>query len=137
MRVKPVAPMMVVEALRDTVVSGVRIPAGTLLWLALRHDSMRDDCFADAAAFRPERWLDDAAVPHAASTSRIAMPFGAGPRVCPGRQLAMLEIKMAIAALLGAFEIESVATAGGHEPAERLAFTMAPETLTMRLRERA
>jgi cytochrome P450 len=137
MRMKPVAPMMVIEALRETAIDGVRIPAGTLVWLALRHDSLREDCFADAASFRPERWLDKASELNAASTSRIAMPFGAGPRVCPGRQLAMLEIKVALAALLGAFEIESVATAGGGEPAEELAFTMAPETLTMRLRERA
>jgi len=64
------------------------------------------------------------------------MPFGAGPRVCPGRHLAMVEMKMALAVLLGGFEIESVSTASGGEPGERLSFTMAPEPLTMRLRER-
>jgi cytochrome P450 len=65
------------------------------------------------------------------------MPFGAGPRVCPGRNLAMIEMKMAMAVLLGNFEIESVATEGGGEPDERLSFTMAPEPLTMRLRARS
>ena len=64
------------------------------------------------------------------------MPFGAGPRVCPGRQLAMLEIKMALATLLGRFEIESVSTADGGEPDELMSFTMAPSPLTMRLRAR-
>jgi len=69
------------------------------------------------------------------------MPFGAGPRVCPGRHLAMLEIKMALAVLLGRFEMESVAPArtgaAADEPAEELSFSMAPEPLTLRLRRRA
>jgi cytochrome P450 len=62
------------------------------------------------------------------------MPFGAGPRLCPGRYLAMQEIKMAIAMLLGGFEVESVATRDGGEPREQLSFTMAPTGLRMRLR---
>jgi cytochrome P450 len=68
------------------------------------------------------------------------MPFGAGPRVCPGRHLAMLEIKMALSVLLARFEIESVAPtrsgANRDEPREELAFTMSPEPLTLRLRRR-
>ncbi|MEP6738889.1 MAG: cytochrome P450 [Caldimonas sp.] len=136
MRLKPVAPSLVLQALRETTVAGVRVPAGTLVWGALRSDTMKDEYFAEADRFLPERWLHTEPGRGATSAGRIAMPFGAGPRVCPGRHLAMLEIKIAIAVLLGNFEVDSVATQDGREPEERLSFTMAPEPLTMRLRER-
>ena len=61
------------------------------------------------------------------------MPFGAGQRMCPGRYLALAEIKMAAAMLLANFEIASVATAGGGEPEENIALTMFPVGLEMRL----
>jgi cytochrome P450 len=64
------------------------------------------------------------------------MPFGAGPRVCRGRLLALVEFWMALAVLLGRFEIESVAPLRGEEPGEELAFTMSPEPLALRLRRR-
>jgi len=64
------------------------------------------------------------------------MPFGAGPRVCPGRYLALLEIKMAMAMLLAHFEIDAVDTPNGAEPVEHMSFTMSPLGLSMRLRER-
>lgn len=136
MRLKPVAPSLVLQALRETAIAGVRIPAGTLIWGALRSDSLKSEHFASPDRFMPERWLDGEARHDAASVNRVAMPFGAGPRVCPGRQLAMLEMKMALAVLLGGFDVDSVATRSGAEPEERLSFTMAPEPLTMRLRER-
>ena len=65
------------------------------------------------------------------------MPFGAGPRVCPGRYLALLEMKMALAMLLGGFDIEAVEAPNGGEAEERMSFTMVPVGLQMRLRERA
>ena len=61
------------------------------------------------------------------------MPFGAGPRLCPGRYLALLEMKMVTAMLFGGFEIESVQTPDGAEAREHLAFTMYPEGLRLRL----
>ena len=137
MRLKPVAPSIVLQAMRDTTVGNVRVPSGTLIWGALRSDALKDEFFADAAQFRPERWLDHGGARPAASVYRVAMPFGAGPRVCPGRQLATLEIKMAIAVLLRGFDIDALATASGGEPEERLSFTMAPEPLTMRLSPRS
>jgi cytochrome P450 len=61
------------------------------------------------------------------------MPFGAGPRTCPGRYLALLEMKLAMAMLLARFDILSVATAHGGAPREKMGFVMEPEALQMRL----
>ena len=138
MRLKPVAPIQMIQAARDSVVAGIRIPAGHLLMLLMRPAATDERHFPRADAFDPARWLAEAAPGRAASSAkRVAMPFGAGPRLCPGRYLAMQEIKMAIAMLLGGFEIESVGTADGGEPREHMSFTMAPAGLRMRLRLRA
>ena len=64
------------------------------------------------------------------------MPFKAGPRACPERYLALLDMKMAIAMLFNSFDIEEDNTGRGAEPIERLSFTMAPEGLRLRLRLR-
>ena len=89
-------------------------------------------------ASNAERWLGDGGPAQAATAiKRVSMPFGAGPRICPGRYLALLEIKMAMATLLGRFDIAEVTTPDGAEPREHLSFTMAPVGLRMRLRERA
>jgi len=138
MRLKPVAPFLPLQASRDTVVGDVRVPEGTLIWNVLRHDSVSDQHFDDATAFRPERWLPEGqgANHNPSHAKRVSMPFGAGPRVCPGRYLALLEMKMAMAVLLSRFDIASVDTPDGREAQEHMAFTMEPVGLTMRLRER-
>jgi cytochrome P450 len=140
MRLKPVAPFMPLEALRDTVVSDVHVPAGTIVWCVLRHDSVDERYFPRADAFEPGRWLsanvEGASVEGAGADKRVAMPFGGGPRTCPGRYLALLEIKIAMAVLLGSFDIEAVETPDGKEAAELMAFVMSPIGLKMRIRER-
>ena len=136
MRLKPVAPQLPLQALQDTVVGDVAIPAGTVVINLMRHDSMDDAHVPGAAAFRPERWLgEDGLSP--ASAKRVSMPFGAGPRICPGRYLALQEMKMVLLTLLKHFDIESVGTADGSEPEERLMFAMAPVGLRMHLRPRS
>ena len=91
----------------------------------------------NAAAFDPTRWLADGGpAAQASAAKRISMPFGAGPRICPGRYLAMLEMKIAMATLLGRFDILAVDTPDGGEAREHLSFTMLPVGLKMRLRER-
>ena len=135
MRLKPVAPMILREALRDTVLADLRIPAGTVLWLVTRHDSLSAEHFERPEAFAPERWL--AADARAGSAARRAsIPFGAGPRICPGRYLALVEIKTVMAMLLGSFDISSLAAADGGEVRERFTFTMSPVALRMRLATR-
>ena len=137
MRLKPVAPFIALQALRDTVVGDVAVPEGTQIWGVLRHDSVSERHFARPEAFEPERWLDGAPQPLSAAAKRSAMPFGSGPRMCPGRYLALLEMKMAMAMLLSSFDIESVDTPDGGPAEERMAFTMNPVGLRMRLREAA
>lgn len=132
MRLKPVAPFRVVEAASDTVVANVAIPKGTMLWCVSRHDTQDDRHFPQAKAFDPQRWLDaDAAT--ASSAKRISTPFGAGPRVCPGRYLALVEMKLALAMLLSQFTIDEVAAPGGGEAREVMSFTMFPGGLTLKL----
>ena len=136
MRLKPVAPLIPLEAAQDLCVGDVQIPAGTIVQSIMRVHSVSDAHLPRAAAFEPERWLADGGVPAPGTSAvkRLSMPFGAGPRICPGRYLALLEIKMAMTALLGNFDIEAVSTPGGGPAKERLAFTMQPVGLHMRVR---
>ena len=140
MRLKPVGPFQVIEALRDTEIAGIRVPERTGVWCVMRADSLSERHFPNPQAFQPERWLTEggaAGMASASSAKRVSMPFGAGPRVCPGRYLALLEMKMAMAMLLTHFDIEAVTTPDGGEAIEHLAFTMMPVGLKMRLRERS
>jgi cytochrome P450 len=138
MRLKPVAPNLPLQALRETTLADVQLQPGQIVINMMRRDSVSDRHVPQAAAFEPERWLQVEGGPAQAASSakRISMPFGAGPRICPGRYLALLEMKMAMATLLGRFEIIEVATPDGQPARERLAFTMTPVGLTMKLRAR-
>ncbi|MEK8034603.1 cytochrome P450 [Ideonella sp. DXS29W] len=135
MRLRPVAPVIIQQAVRDTVVAGIEVPAEALVMCLMRPGATSDTHFPEAERFRPERWLSPGAANVAASSAkRVAMPFGAGPRICPGRYLALAEMKMAMSMLLSSFRIESVQTPDGTDVRERLALTMSPVGLRMRLR---
>jgi cytochrome P450 len=137
MRLKPVTPWVVLGALRDTTIGDVAIPKDTGVICAMRYDGISENHIPNATAFEPDRWFkDNPAEQHSIHAKRLSMPFGAGPRICPGRYLALLEIKMAMAILLGRFDIQSVDTPDGQEAQERLSFVMTPVDLTMRLRLR-
>ncbi len=141
MRLKPVAPQNGMQALRDTTLGDVHIPPGMVVIGVMRRDATSERHVPRAAAFEPERWLaqGDGGGPaqQAGAVKRISMPFGAGPRICPGRYLALLEMKVAMTTLLGRFEIRSVDTPDGQEPRELLQLAMAPVGLSMRLAPRA
>lgn len=53
--------------------------------------------------------------------------------MCPGRYLARLEMTMVLAALARNFELIEVGTVDGTPPKERLAFTMFPMGLRLRV----
>jgi cytochrome P450 len=129
MRLKPVAPIMPFEATRDVAVGDVSVPKGTIVWCILRHDSVSDEYLLKADQFQPERWLGD----DTANLKKVSIPFGSGPRTCPGRYLAMLEIKVALAMLLSRFKIDAVNTPDGKPAQELMAFVMSPVGLSLQL----
>ena len=124
MRLKPVAPFIPMQALKDTMIGDVAVPKDMMVWGVLRHDSVGERHFENPQAFMPERWLPDAPQPLSPAAKRTAMPFGSGPRMCPGRYLALLEMKLAMAMLLSCFDIEAVNTPDGAPAREKMAFTI-------------
>ncbi len=139
MRLKPVAPYLVSEATRDTVIGQVQVPAGMQVWCLMRRDCLANAHFPDATVFRPERWLSDGSegAEAPAAAKRVSMPFGAGPRICPGRYLALMEMKVFLTMLLSSFEVSSVGRADGQPVDEVMGFVMMPEPMQMQLRPRA
>jgi cytochrome P450 len=135
MRLKPVAPLIGVEPLADTTLAGTHIPAGTRLMLLTRHASIHGGGFERASDFDPERWLGDGDEGRPAHDPKTFLPFGAGPRFCPGRNLAFLEAKSAMALIARNFEVELDDSNGAVN--EQFSFTMIPRGLRVRLRERA
>ena len=101
----------------DTLPDGTFIPAGTsIVYIIYAMGRLERIWGPDAAVFRPERMLD-AGIPNA-----YKYPvFNAGPRVCLGRQMALLEIKVAVWALLPHFDFEHQ---GPPKPVPSVSITM-------------
>lgn len=129
LRLRPVAPFMLMQNNAATTVGDVALPADSTVVVLMRrvpHDAPPD---APVRAFDLDRDGADPSV-------RTSIPFGAGPRLCPGRYLALVEAKMVLATIARNFRLVAVATADGAPPRETLAFTMAPEGLAMTLAPR-
>jgi cytochrome P450/nitrite reductase/ring-hydroxylating ferredoxin subunit len=133
MRLRPVAPAPFFEAIEDVVIGDVAVPRGTTI-VALSRIATRDASRFDAPLeFTPDRWLrgEGAGKAHDPSSH---IPFGSGPRMCPGRALALLEMRVVLGAVYKAFDIERVGASA--DVRELAAFTMAPSGLRVRLRRR-
>jgi cytochrome P450 len=127
-RLKPVAPLLPLEPLADTTVCGTRIPAGTRLLLMTR--SVTRDAAGHSEELYPQRWLEE----KEETAAPKSLAFGAGPRFCPGRNLAYLEAKAALAMICRDFELELDGSAGPVQESFKLA--MVPEGLRVKLHRR-
>jgi cytochrome P450 len=88
LRVRPALTIAPRRLSAPVTIAGRPLPAGVhvaaCLWLALR----REDLWPEAAAFRPERWLEG---PPSSPLSWI--PFGGGVRRCAGAPFAEMEMR--------------------------------------------
>ena len=119
MRLKSVAPLLFVEPLDDVTVAGVDLPRGTRVIALTRYAGAHG-----AATFDPERERDH----------KRFLTFGAGARFCPGRNLALLEARTALAMLTRHFEVTLDPAAPPVR--ERFGFTMQPTGLRVHVRAR-
>ena len=132
-RLKSVVPQLTVESLMDTTICGTHIPAGTSLLLLTHYASLQADG-SEHEDFDPERWLKDAGGDTQTPNQKTFLGFGAGPRFCPGHNLAFLEAKAVLAMFARNFEAELDESEG--PVLEDFTFTRAPKGLRVRLRER-
>nr|CAD7606413.1 unnamed protein product [Timema genevievae] len=85
--------------MRDTVIAGYQIPAGTQVVFQHYVISNMDRYFPEPERFLPERWLKSGSCLEHASTKIhpfASLPFGYGRRMCVGRRFAELEIQTVI-----------------------------------------
>lgn len=99
LRLYPPLPMLVREARQDTVLSTGVLPRGGFAVVSLWHLHRHRRHWPRPDAFAPERWMDPA---QAVARRAAYMPFGHGPRKCPGAGLAMGEVTLALARICAA-----------------------------------
>ena len=102
LRLYPAVPVLLTRrSLRPITVDGWTLPERTLFSIPVRQMHHDPRWFPEPEAFRPERFSSDAAeIPRGAF-----MPFGAGPRVCIGQNLALAEMTAVAAMILQRFKL--------------------------------
>lgn len=123
LRLYPPAWVVTRRATAPDVVAGVAVPAGTLLiispWLLHR----RSAAWPSPTTFDPDRF----AAPRSSAPSGDYLPFGVGPRLCIGRDFALVESVLALAMVLGGHRLEPVRRGGAVvRPAVDASVTLRP-----------
>lgn len=134
LRLKSVAPLLFFEPTQPVDLGGIHLPAGTAVFLLTRYGGLQEHAFTAAGQFQPDRWLTAPMEPRCGHAPQALMPFGGGPRVCPGRTLAFLEMKAVMAMLCRNFTVTKPVEAP--PVGEHFAFTMQPIHLTLQVRSR-
>jgi cytochrome P450 len=99
LRLHPIGPMIGRKLRQPIEIDGWSLPAGTVIGLSVGLAHRDPAGFPDPDAFRPERFLEGR------TAQAYAIPFGGGVRHCLGANLALTEIKLALAELIAGYEV--------------------------------
>lgn len=110
LRLYPSVPVNVKQANKDVVLSDgtfVKKGQGAMIssYILARMTHVWGE---DAKQFKPERWIDQGTGKIVSASSFKFTAFHAGPRVCLGMNLAMMEMKIVVAMVLSKFHLEVV-----------------------------
>ncbi|MBJ7330250.1 MAG: cytochrome P450, partial [Solirubrobacteraceae bacterium] len=91
------------RTVRDTEISGVRVPAGIAVHYSSWATHHLPELYSDPLAFEPDRFLPERA---AALPKGAYVPFGGGSRMCLGKRFGQFELRALAAVLLRRFDLE-------------------------------
>lgn len=93
---------------KDLFIRGYHIPPGSVVATQAWSVHRDPEIYSDPERFWPERWLNESGIPQDTrqEMQRRMMPFGLGSRICVGRTLAGANMRMSIAAIVHAYDIE-------------------------------
>lgn len=105
LRLHPPIPLLLHETAEESVVSGYRIPAKSRVMINAWAIGRDKDSWEDPESFKPSRFLQEG-VPDYKGGNFEFIPFGSGRRSCPGMQLGVYALEVAVAHLLHCFTWE-------------------------------
>lgn len=79
------------RAMTDINIKGYTIPKGWKVFASFRAVHLDHDHFKDARTFYPWRWQNNSGI---SCPGNVYTPFGGGPRLCPGYELARVELSV-------------------------------------------
>ncbi|XVF36369.1 hypothetical protein REPUB_Repub19eG0052800 [Reevesia pubescens] len=104
-RMCPVAPLLVPhESSEECSVGGFRIPRGTMLLVNAWAMNNDPGLWEKPTKFKPDRFLG----PEEEKNGFVFLPFGTGRRRCPGENMAMCLVPLALGTLVQCFEWERI-----------------------------
>ncbi|MGQ2937439.1 cytochrome P450 [Aeromicrobium sp.] len=101
MRLHPIIDFVARSLQSDQVVAGRRLPRGTTVTPSIMLSHSRESSFADAHAFRPDRFLDGEVM------AGTWIPFGGGVRRCIGAAFSLMEGTVVLREVLQRFEVHT------------------------------
>ncbi|KAI3717115.1 hypothetical protein L1987_68494 [Smallanthus sonchifolius] len=102
LRLHPPIPLLLHQSSEATEVAGYHIPKGTRVMVNGYAVNRDKNAWEDANTFNPSRFLQSGA-PDFKGSNYEFIPFGSGRRSCPGMQLGLFAMEMAVAHLLHSF----------------------------------
>jgi len=101
LRLVPPTPMLVWRTIRDWETGSLRLTRGTRIALSPHVTHRIPEIYPEPRRFRPDRWS------RIKPTQYEYLPFGAGPRRCPGYGFANEFLKVALAAFVPRFRLDA------------------------------
>ncbi|XAR58817.1 hypothetical protein NMG60_11014366 [Bertholletia excelsa] len=118
LRLYPPVTVISREAFKDMKFGDLHVPKGVNLWTLVATLHTDPEIWGpDSLSFNPDRFANG--ITGACRHPHLYMPFGVGPRVCLGQNLALVELKVLLALLLSNFSF-SLSPNYVHKPALQL-----------------